>query len=264
LSEPLKQLGLGLHNYHDANSKFPYTTDSKFNSERTTWAAHLFPYIEQPWRPVNLSPFGTWNDLPVSHVVPTFICPSDGRTLSDSGAYGLIHYMGITAPNTHHWDNFGNPPRNTSFQGILVRKTHYRQMPRTDANMEMNNAATTIAGVSDGTSNTVMVGERPPYPKDDWGVWGYEHIDSTLGIGNSLFAYSRDQSGLPCPVGNQYFQPGNQNNPCDLHHLWSQHSGGGNWVFGDGSVRFLTYRLGVTVLPQMATKAGGEVISGDN
>ena len=258
----LKQIGLALHNYHDANLKFPYTTNSKFNSDRTSWAAHIFPFIEQPYKP---APFanGVRNDVPESHVVPIYICPSDGRAQSDSGDYGLIHYLGVTAPNTHHWDSFGNPPRNTSFQGILVRRTYYLDSAnRTDAGMVMNNAATTMDGIADGTSNTVMVGERPPYPKDDWGVWSYEHLDSTLGAGNSLFAYSQSDTGTPCPVGNQYFQPGRLNNPCDLHHFWSFHTGGANWVFGDGSVKFINYSAGVTVIPALATKAGGEVVDG--
>src|SRR5262245_59448587 len=48
-SNNLKQIGLAFHNYHDTYSKFPYTTDCKFNSNRATWAAHLFPFIEQPY-----------------------------------------------------------------------------------------------------------------------------------------------------------------------------------------------------------------------
>lgn len=261
----LKQIGLALHNYHDAYLKFPYTTSSQFNSSRTSWAATIFPFIEQPWNPVALSPFGTRNNVPESHVVPIYICPSDGRPLSDSGDYGLIHYLGVTAPNTHHWDSFGNPPRNTSFQGILVRRTYYfNSNNRTDAGMEMNNPPTTMNGIPDGTSNTLMVGERPPHSANEWGVWAYEHLDSTLGAGNSLFGESTSDTGASCPVGNQYFQPGRQSNPCDIHHFWSLHTGGGNWVFGDGSVRFLTYAAGVTVIPALATKAGGEVVNAEN
>jgi prepilin-type N-terminal cleavage/methylation domain-containing protein len=261
----LKQLALAMHNYHDANLRFPYTTSSQFNSPRTSWAATIFPFIEQPWNPVPLSPFGVRNNVPESHVVPNFICPSDGRAQSDNGAYGLIHYLGVTAPNTHHWDSFGSPPRNTSFQGILVRRTYYfNSNNRTDAGMEMNNPPTTMNGIPDGTSNTVMLGERPPIPADEWGLWSYEHLDSTLGAGNSLFVYSQSDTGAACPVGNQYFQPGRQSNPCDMHHFWSLHTGGGNWAFGDGAIRFLTYSAGVTIIPALATKAGGENVNAES
>src|SRR5262249_38380177 len=144
------------------------------------------------------------------------------------------------------------------------RRTYYLDSAnRTDAGMVMNYPATKMTAIPDGLSNTVMVGERPPFPRDDWGAWAYEHLDSTLGIANTFFVYSRDQNNNLCPVGPQYFQPGNQNNPCDMHHFWSNHSGGGNWLLGDGSVRFMTYAAGPVVLVQMATKDGGEVISGN-
>src|SRR3989442_4240857 len=57
----LKQIGLAFHNYHDNYGSFPYTTDSQFNSNRTSWAAHLFPFIEQPYTASQLSPFGIRN-----------------------------------------------------------------------------------------------------------------------------------------------------------------------------------------------------------
>jgi prepilin-type processing-associated H-X9-DG protein len=81
-------------------------------------------------------------------------------------------------------------------------------------------------------------------------------------VANHLFGYSRDQNGVLCPVGPQYFQPPRApGNWCDLHHFWSNHTGGGNWLFADGSVRFLTYNIGSTLIPQLATKAGGEVVN---
>ena len=52
----------------------------------------------------------------------------------------------------------------------------------------------------------------------------------------------------------------NDNNNCDTHHFWSAHPGGGNWVFADGSVRFLPYQSN-SVLPALATRNGSEVVS---
>jgi prepilin-type N-terminal cleavage/methylation domain-containing protein len=263
-SNNLKQLGLAFHNFHDTFNQFPYTTDCQFNSNRSTWACLLMPFYEQPYAVELLSPFGTRNSaIPtegIGYQVKMLICPSDGRGLLASN-YGATSYCGVTAINTQHWDAFGTPPRNTSFNGILVRRTYYTDTTRTT--MVLNYGATKMAGVSDGLSNTVLVGERPPFPRDDWGAYAYEHLDSTLGIANTFFVYSSDQNGNPCPVGPQYFQPGNRNNPCDMHHYWSNHTNGGNWLLGDGSVRFMSYQAGPVVLVQMATKAGGEVISGN-
>ena len=45
----LKQLGLALHNYHDAHGRFPYENTCVVNLQRCNWIAHLFPYFEQPF-----------------------------------------------------------------------------------------------------------------------------------------------------------------------------------------------------------------------
>jgi prepilin-type N-terminal cleavage/methylation domain-containing protein/prepilin-type processing-associated H-X9-DG protein len=271
----LKQIGVGLHNYHDTYGAFPYATNSRFNSERTTWAAVLFPFIEQPWKPVpgpDTGPdgkkgFSTQNDVPDSLVVPIYICPADGQSLSNDtpangGPLGLISYEAVTAPSTDQQDTWNN-----NSQGVFVRKTHWLDSP-TRVKMEWNKTPTRIAAITDGLSNTLMVGERPAYvpnPPDTWGAWSYADLDSVLGVANHLFAYSKDQNGVLCPVGPQYFQPpqaGLPYNSCDVHHFWSRHPGGANWLFADGSIHFLTYNVGTTLIPIMATKAGGEVVDG--
>ena len=53
--------------------------------------------------------------------------------------------------------------------------------------------------------------------------------------------------------------PGRLDNPCDRYHFWSLHPGGGNWLFADGSVRFLSYSAD-PIMPALATRAGGEVV----
>jgi prepilin-type processing-associated H-X9-DG protein len=68
--------------------------------------------------------------------------------------------------------------------------------------------------------------------------------------------------GLPalnaCPAGPYGFGPGAILNPCDQFHFWSLHAGGGNFLFADGRVHFLTYGA-APLLPALATRAGGEV-----
>jgi prepilin-type processing-associated H-X9-DG protein len=59
-----------------------------------------------------------------------------------------------------------------------------------------------------------------------------------------------------CVTAQRRYGPGRLDNPCDRYHFWSLHSGGGNWLFADGSVRFLTYTAG-SILPALATRAGG-------
>ncbi len=243
-SSNLRQLGVALFLYHDTNRRFPPTTDSDLNSQGASWPRKVFPYLEQQ------------ATAPLSHSVSVLICPADGRTHYVNGTtrYGLIHYLAVTAPYTDHWDVWHH-----STEGVFFRITRYRDATRTPP-MLREPASAKLQDIRDGASNTLLVGERPPAPNQAFGHWRYEHLDSTLGTANKLFAYARDHLGQPCPVGPQYFQPGNPDNPCDTHHFWSHHTGGGNWLFVDGAVRFFPYSAGVNIIPKLATRAGREVV----
>jgi prepilin-type processing-associated H-X9-DG protein len=132
-----------------------------------------------------------------------------------------------------------------------------------------------MLGITDGTSNTFMVGERPAMPNGNppgasgnasWcGAWVLSEVDSALGLPNTKqWCAVRDENGRNCPSGNQWFQPPvGTGSVCDANHYWSRHPGGGNWLFCDGSVRFLAYSVGIATQAALATKAGGEVIQGD-
>jgi prepilin-type N-terminal cleavage/methylation domain-containing protein/prepilin-type processing-associated H-X9-DG protein len=265
----LKQIGLALHNYHDTYKQFPYCTNSEFNSERTTWAAHLFPYLEQGAyvpQALGLPNPGVRNvGVPTAFQAKIYTCPSDGHSIDITNTYGMTSYLAVTAPSTEQADTWNNQP-----QGVFVRRCHWLDSP-TRQNMDFNGGATSIASVTDGTSNTLMVGERPPLFNETnygaWGAWSYSEFDSVLGIAHDtslMVAEPRDQNGVSCPRGPQYPQPPNPNgapyNWCDVHHFWSRHTGGGNWVFADGSVHFLSYNIGTTVILALATRAGGEVV----
>lgn len=243
-SSHLKQLGVALIMYHDTNRRFPPTTDSDHNTPGTSWPRKVFPYLDQ------------LAAAPLSHVVSTLICPADGRTQFVNGntRYGLIHYLAVTAPYTDHWDVWHH-----STEGVFFRNTRFKDAARTPPLLR-EPASAKLHEIRDGASNTLLMGERPPSPDQQFGQWRYEHLDSTLGTANKLFGYARDQLGRPCPVGPQYFQPGDPDNPCDAHHFWSLHMGGGNWLFVDGAVRFFPYSAGVTILPKLATRAGREAV----
>jgi prepilin-type processing-associated H-X9-DG protein len=110
--------------------------------------------------------------------------------------------------------------------------------------------------VTDGTSSTVMVGERPPAASTTWGWWTWGPYDASLAVRNSV----DDPHGTACPLP-QTCSPGQANRECDALHSWSQHPNGANWLFADGGARFLSYSA-APLLPKLATRSGGEVVDG--
>jgi prepilin-type processing-associated H-X9-DG protein len=193
-----------------------------------TWMTRLLPYLEQEalWDEA-LYAFGQnkfFESLPhrgiLSRVLPVFTCPSDGRTSEpvNFGAFsvGLTSYQGVEGTNQLRHD------------GVLFLDSRVR-----------------FADIRDGTSNTLMVGERPPNPRMNLGWWyagwGQEKdgsCDSVLGS-NELNRYASLQG--TCPPGPYEFGPGDITNACDVFHFWSLHPGGANFLFADGHAQFLSY-----------------------
>ena len=64
-------------------------------------------------------------------------------------------------------------------------------------------------------------------------------------------------TGARCALPAQY-GPGNVEKGCDFNHFWSNHTDGANFVFCDGSVRFMPYKAR-EIMNALATRDGGEV-----
>jgi prepilin-type N-terminal cleavage/methylation domain-containing protein/prepilin-type processing-associated H-X9-DG protein len=247
----LKQLGLANYGYHDATGSFPAgmsTGVGRFPYPYLSWHARILPYLGQQalWTSIQkaFAQDRSFYDVPPhAHrgtVVSVFACPSDPR---------------VSAPSTKLRSPF--PVAFTSYLGVAGTFA-----PRDDGVL-FADSAIRVADITDGAATTLMVGERPPSADERLGWWyagtgtnGNGSAEMILGVNDYNFY---GQSYNSCTVGPYLFGPGNLNNDCDAFHYWSLHPGGGQFIFCDGSVRFLGY-TSAAAMPALATRAGGEAL----
>jgi prepilin-type N-terminal cleavage/methylation domain-containing protein/prepilin-type processing-associated H-X9-DG protein len=291
----LKQIGIALHAYHDANNGFPpgvarsrYINGSNGTSsnprvyEYWSWMAFIMPYVEQDnlyrkadtWmRTGNAYLTGVppyywwpWGDFWAGNItkpnpalgqpVATWKCPADSRQelawndnldFNPPQMVAFTGYLGVASSTN---GDISSPGLTTRLNGILYHNSAGK---------------VTIAGITDGTSNTLMVGERPPSKDLVYGWWfagaGWDGSgvgDVVLGAREIPYAQALGCSNPAIWVGLREAQRPPVD--CDQAHFWSFHTGGCNFVMGDGSVRFVNYTYD-NVLPPLSSRNGGEVVS---
>jgi prepilin-type processing-associated H-X9-DG protein len=171
-------------------------------------------------------------------VLPVYTCASDFRTRVAMTVYGL--QVGFT-------DYLGN-------EGISYRRFN---------GVLFVDSAIRIAEVTDGTSNTLLVGERPPSADGIFGWWYAGMGQNQDGSAEMVLGVQERNNQVyapACSPGPYSYGPGKFNNMCDTFHFWSMHRGGANFLFVDGSVHFLPYSA-ANIMPALATRAGGEPTS---
>jgi prepilin-type processing-associated H-X9-DG protein len=247
----LKEIGLALHNYHASHSQFPPGVTGDHPSSPMPyagWCIRILPYLEkEPLWNQAVSAFSQNRDFlqnpphtGLSTPVREFSCPSDSRVRQAQ-----------TAGNDQPQRAF------TSFLGVVGYDAIRRD------GVFFLDSQVRLSDISDGTSNTLAVGERPPSKDLMLGWWYAGWGQDKDGEGDMLLGVrtrNRTIYGPDCPFGPYEFQSGAFDNQCDAFHFWSPHSGGANFLFCDGSVRFLSYGAN-PIMPALASRAGGEAQS---
>jgi prepilin-type N-terminal cleavage/methylation domain-containing protein/prepilin-type processing-associated H-X9-DG protein len=290
----LKQIGLGLHNHESAFQKFPsggyewwsgvsYQVDgiSPLSPPTQTagWMYQILPYIEQdalyktvdllpgnrqilnaPW-PTGTPYSNTEHQYPVGRVrgqaIKIFHCPSrrpaepylNGAFIADRRV-GLTDYAAATpgrvplrSGENPDWAFWGDDGR---YNGVIVRS-----YPGATASVA-------IVQINDGTSNTMVVGEKFVRP-DDYGG-GNWHDDCGWLPG-------WDPDNIRSTVNNPAYCPNpiqDTNNPPSPDPWWnsgfvfgSAHPSGLNCLFGDGSVRHIRYNIAPNTFNQLGHRKDG-------
>lgn len=227
----LKQLGLALHNYDAAHRALPIGNVPYTNF---TFQAMILPQLEQTslYEMINFRAAGTcfdWKEAllpendPGNIQVSVFGCPSDSnsrkRTFTASGIHIPTSYLGVS----------GTMP--VDFDGALY-----------------SGSQTSFSDFLDGTSNTLLVGERgiPDTLDHGWPICAYG-TDGDGDTDNVLSTFDGLRAGRPDSFHNM--------------HFWSYHAQSANFLFADGSVRSLRYNLDDHVLKALSSRAGGELVS---
>jgi len=224
----LKQIGLALHCHHDGKKTFPRAVPAS-GGTNPSWLRSILPYLEQQ---------AVYDQGSAGYGTPVavFISPADPNANRVVGGHALTSYLAVSGAGYDY------------SSGIINVRTTVR-----------------TSGICDGTSNTLLVGVRPPSPDGYWGSWSRAALwDTYLNVAGYEQTYAwgggYGGGGGSCPAGPFHWGEGNAGHYCDTHHFWSPFPTGGNWLFADGSVRFLGYSAS-PLLPALATRNGHEVIN---
>jgi len=295
----LKQIGLAIHNYESANGSFPMgnswrsrTYDNCATNWGHTWMNFMIPYMEagNQYNAINfMRPYNSVVQFTAFRLkIASLICPDDqeNQDLTTSGYIVTMQtsYYSMRGMTENLWYSWGTGTTapNADRCGVIDGEGIFG-----------SNIAYRISHITDGTSNTIAVGEvsrflNEPMPSPfNFGnvagafggpVWGGTttwsgDVRPTAGAYsvpklNAKPVTSNVTACLTNPFGTpQYGNPPGWINTCQnlgQFGFRSYHPGGVNFLFADGSVHFLKDTISLPTYRALSTRNLGEVVSADS
>ncbi len=292
----LKQIGLALHGYHDANNYFPpgYIDGNPAGPNTPDmdvgpgwgWAALILPYLEQNnvYNQINFNQgVGVGSNIAISQQsLPIFQCPSDpfqqAFPVYDSSFTNPIatvahgNYVGCNGWE-ECYNNAGGGAQGQGSDGLSGG------LGQTGNGLFYRNSHNNMLNITDGTSNTIIVGERSSnHSPSTWTgavtggrcpAWMATQPFTTpytppasapTGANGSAYDNADYDEALVLAHGNATHIPNADFPVWDPDVFYSMHSGGANFLFGDGSVHFLSSNINPLTYQWLCTIDGGEVL----
>jgi prepilin-type N-terminal cleavage/methylation domain-containing protein/prepilin-type processing-associated H-X9-DG protein len=264
-SNNLKQVGLAVHNFEGANNILPGAVIQPANgNQQIGFFVGILPYMEQSALYANYVPTVKWNNPAnqpvINATVKSYQCPS---------ATPLVWTAGLNAPAPAN-------PTGTMVVGdyFPLLTTNYPAPQWADAALtfwrpahDLADQKPTIAAVTDGLSNSILVGEQASKSQ----IWVLGQLRGEPNTSNAQHAGWGSLSGAqPLKVFSATgtaLAAGLENtagcviNCSNTAGVYSFHTGGANFLFGDGSVRFIRNTISWPTLRAMVSRAEGEVIT---
>lgn len=298
----MKQIGLALHNYHEVYGRFPmpYTVDVS-NLNVQSWGSIILPFLEQ--RPIydriNFSvpaftgttavslghspAIADQNVSAISTTLKIFNCPSTQGGPRTDGFTLPVPTVGPAVPPLPLPYQIGSTDY-TNVNGMLGAFTgpYYGGPAQADRQgvMRQPNTCARFRDILDGSSNTIMIGERAG-ANDIWNRSGATNgtvkvCDASAGLACFTAVAGQFQAGGGWGdfLNGEFWLAGSLANgsgsagPCllncsnvDTRGLFSFHPGGVHVLLGDGAVRFLPQHMNTDVFVQ-AVSAFGDTVGG--
>jgi prepilin-type processing-associated H-X9-DG protein/prepilin-type N-terminal cleavage/methylation domain-containing protein len=255
----LKQIGLALQGYHGIYSSFPPGYHSGYDDEGTDtgpgwgWAAFILPHIEQQ-SVFKAIQFEQEIEAPANasvrvQQIQAYLCPAD----SVPATWTTMNFDSIGNPiapicdvaSANYIGVFGVSEPGVEGEGIFYR-----------------GSSTRIADITDGTSQTMIVGERSfRWCQATW-VGSVTGASMVPPPGSPALAGEWNGSGFV--LGHTFEGSGGPGSPgTEANGFSSQHSAGANFLFADGHVQFLQTTMNHEVYMALSTRGGDEPVGGD-